>query len=221
MDTEAYILNTKALGKADVLITILSPQGIYSIYGRGYMKPNHRFHVLINRGIKVKLYGGVKGNYYRVVDYDLLSMDNILTTDYELFERYTSIVKLVLYIRNLLDEVSFALFDFCIQGIDEYDTNMLIDLWKIYVLKKENVNLIFDRCVCCEKQGDYVTLSIIDGGLICKNCYSGQAIVPLDDIKTIYAFYESKVRVLKKGYNEAVSTILSELVEQNVGITIR
>lgn len=220
MELEAYVINTKALSKSDVLITVITPKGLYTIFGRGYMNLKHRFHILVNRGIKVKIYGQLKGNYFRLTDCDLISTDTILTLDIELFEMYVKIVKLVIYIEQLLDEASFALFDFCVSELENYDIQLLIDLWKLFVLKKENVILDLKQCVKCRASSNFKTLSLNDGGLICVNCYSNQPMIAVEDIKAINAFYNTKLNTLKQGYNQQVSIFLSELVEQNVGLKI-
>lgn len=220
MELIGYVINTKPLAKSDVLITLLTPKGLFTVYGRGYMSPKHRFHILINRGIKVKVYGTVKGNYFRLSDCDLISSDAILTLDIELFEAYTKIVKLVMYIEHLLDETSFALFDFCVTELENYDVQLLIDLWKIFVLKKENIILEFTKCVLCHEQSNIKTLSLSDGGLICANCYRNQPILSVEDIKVINAFYNTKLSILKQGYSSNVSKFLTELTNQNVGLQI-
>lgn len=221
MELEAYVLNTVAVTKADVIITVLTPKGLYTIYGRGYMSPKHRFHILVNRGIKVKIFGEKKGNYFRLSDCDLISSDAILTLNIELFEKYTQIVKLVLTIERLLDEISFALFDFCVSELETYDIQLLMDLWKIFVLKRENVILSFDSCVNCGSTSNFKTLSLSDGGLICSGCYRGQPILKVEDIKIINAFYNTKLSTLKQGYSKEVSIFLTELTMENVGILIK
>lgn len=220
MVLDAYVLNTKQLTKSDVLITILTPKGLFTIYGRGFASLKHKFHILVNRGIKVKVYGEKKGNYFRLSDCDLISSDTILTLDIELFEQYIKIVKLVMYIEHLLDEVSFALFDFCVTELENYDVNLLIDLWKIFILKKENVVLNFESCTKCGKTHSFKTLSISSGGLICVDCYTREPLVKVEDIKMINALYNTKLSFVKAGYNLEVSRFLSELIDQNIGLKI-
>lgn len=220
MELDAYVLNTKQLTKSDVLITILTPKGLFTIYGRGYASLKHKFHILVNRGIKVKVYGEKKGNYFRLSDCDLISSDTILTLDIDLFEQYIKIVKLVMYIEHLLDEVSFALFDFCVTELENYDVNLLIDLWKIFILKKENVVLNFESCTKCGKTHSFKTLSISSGGLVCVDCYTREPLVKVEDIRMINALYNTKLSVVKAGYNPEVSIFLSELIDQNIGLKI-
>lgn len=220
MELEAYVINTKPLSKSDVLITVITPKGLFTIFGRGYMSLKHKFHILINRGIKVKIYGNKKGNYFRLTDCDLISTDTILTLDIELFEAYVRIVKLVIYIEHLLDETSFALFDFCVSELENYDIKLLVDLWKIFVLKRENVILNFQSCVSCGRDHSFKTLSLNEGGLICSNCYTHQPLISIEDIKILNAFYNTKLQTLKQGYSPNVSIFLSELVDQNVGLKI-
>lgn len=220
MELEAYVINTKPLSKADVLITIITPKGLFTIYGRGYNSLKHRFHILVNRGIKVKVYGQKRGNYFRLSDCDLISSDTVLTLDIQLFEQYTNIVKLVLYIEHLLDETSFRLFDFCVTELENYDDQLLIDLWKVFILKKENVTLNFETCVKCGRSDNFKTVSLNDGGLICVNCHSYQPILAVEDIRMLNALYNTKMSVVKHGYNIEVSRFLSELIEQNIGLKI-
>lgn len=220
MQLEAYVINTKALSKADVLVTILTPKGLFTIYGRGYNSLKHKFHILVNRGIKVMVYGEKKGNYFRLTDCDLISSDTILTLDIELFEQYTKIVKLVMYIEHLLDETSFALFDFCVTELENYNVQLLIDLWKIFILKKENVVLNFKTCVRCASDSNFKTLSLNDGGLVCVNCYRGEALINIDEIRMLNALYNTKLSVVRLGYPENVSRFLTELIDQNIGLKI-
>lgn len=220
MELEAYVINTKALTKADVLVTILTPKGLFTIYGRGYNSLKHKFHILVNRGIKVKVYGQKKGNYFRLTDCDLISSDTILTLDIDLFEQYTKIVKLVMYIEHLLDETSFALFDFCVSELENYNVQVLIDLWKIFVLKRENVTLNFNTCVKCSSASNFQTLSLNNGGLICVNCYSGEPLIKIEDIRMLNALYNTKLSVVRDGYAESVSIFLTELIDQNIGLKI-
>ncbi len=220
VELEAYIINTKIIKRADVIITALTPIGIQTIYGRGYASIKNKNHILTNRGIKVKLYGKASKSYFRLSDFDLLSSDNLLTLDYEIYETYTKIVKLVMYIDSIIDNVGFQLFDFCVSNMENYQQQLLIDLWKVYVLKHENIILNFNTCMHCASNQQIVTLSLLDGGLICNKCYSGQRIISENDIKHINAFYKSKIGLLKAGYSSDVSRFLSELVEQSVGLKI-
>lgn len=220
MELEAYVINTKALSKADVLVTILTPKGLFTIYGRGYNSLKHKFHILVNRGIKVRVYGEKKGNYFRLSDCDLISSDTILTLDIELFEQYTKIVKLVMYIEHLLDATSFALFDFCVSELEHYDIQLLIDLWKIFILKKENVVLNFESCVKCGNTANFKTISLNDGGLICADCYRREPVIAVADIRMLNALYNTKLSVVKQGYNQSVSIFLTELIDQNIGLKI-
>lgn len=220
MELEAYVINTKPLSKSDVLITVITPKGLFTIFGRGYMNLKHKHHILINRGIKVKIYGDKKGDYFRLSDCDLLSSDTILTLDIETFEQYTKIVKLVIYIDHLLDETSFALFDFCVSELENYNINLLLDLWKIFILKKENIILNLKTCTKCEANTNLKTLSIKDGGLICNNCYQGEPILEIEDIKMINALYNTKIKALKEGYSQNVSLFLTELIDYSIGLKI-
>lgn len=220
MELEAYVLNTKALTKADVLVTVLTPSGLYRIYGRGYNSLKNKFHILVNRGIKVKLYGEKKGNYLRISDCDLVSTSEILTLDIELFEAYVRIVKLVLYIEHLLDEVSFTLFDFCITELENYDLRLLIDLWKIYLLKRENIILNFQTCGKCHKSENFKTFSLSEGALVCTDCYSNEPILRVEDIRMLNALYHTRLKVVRRGYSQQVSVFLSELVEESIGLKI-
>lgn len=221
MEMEAYVINTKELSKSDVIITIISPFGINVIFGRGYLNIKHKFHVLVNRGIKVRLFGEFKGDYFRLSDFDLISSENILTLDIDRFEKYVQIVKLVKYLDKRINATGFALFDFCISELETYPMQLLIDLWKVYVLKLENIFLEFTKCVNCDQQySNYITLSLTDGGLICRNCFQGQQLISQEDIRTINAFYQSKLSFLKRGYSPIVSQILSELVDGYVGLKI-
>lgn len=220
MELEAYVINTKPLSKSDVLITVITPKGLFTIFGRGYMNLKHKYHILINRGIKVKIYGDKKGDYFRLSDCDLLSSETILTLDIEKFEQYTKIVKLVIYIDHLLDETSFALFDFCVSELENYNINLLLDLWKIFILKKENIILNLKTCTKCGAETNLKTLSIKDGGLICNNCYQGEVILEIEDIKMINALYNTKIKVLKEGYSQNVSLFLTELIDYSIGLKI-
>ncbi len=217
---EAYVLNTKTLSKNDVMITLISTNGIITIFGRGYLNLKHKFHVMINRGLKVKIYGVQKKTYFQLYDYDLLSNNLVVTLDVDKYEQYVKIIKLVLYIEHLLDDVAFTLFDFCVTEIENYNTQLLIDLWKVYILKKENVFLNFTKCVKCGRDNNFITLSLTDGGLICSNCYTNQVILSIEDIKALNAFYQTKINLLKCGYNKNVSVFLTELIEHNIGLKI-
>ncbi len=218
---EAYVLNTQALTKSDVLITVLTKQGIFTIYGRGYLSLKHKFHVLTNRSLKVNLYGNIKGSKFIVNDYDLLSTKTIVTLDIELFEVYIKIVKLVMYIEKIIDETAFLLFDFTVSEIETYNPQVLIDLWKVYILKKENVILEFSKCIKCNREDNIVTISLNDGGLICNKCYNNEKIINEQDIKMLNGLYQGKLSYIKKGYNQQVSVFLTELAFQNLGLTIK
>lgn len=220
-DLEAYIIKVTSLKDNDVILTLLTDEGVKDVYGRGYNSVKNKFHILVNTGMKVKVTGVSKKKYFQIYDYQLLTLNDFITKDYDLFIKYTSIIKVILQTKDMHDRTSYMLLEYTIDHLEEFNSNLLIDLWSIYFLKRENIIFEFKHCVKCGKVHNIVTISLNQGGLVCDKCYEKEKILDIKSIRDIKAFQNGNITYLvENGYSLSVSQFFKEALEYYVGIRI-
>ena len=84
------------------------------------------------------------------------------------------------------------IFDLMITGIikinDGLDYRIITNIIEVKYLKYLGVSLVLDSCSICGNTSDITTISVKDGGYICRNCYSEGKIYHEKVIKLIKLF---------------------------------
>ena len=99
-------------------------------------------------------------------------------------------------------------------------------IYELKLLKYLGIAPITDSCSICGNSKDILTISIPDGGFICKNCYSGGKIIKSDIIKLIRLFILvdinniSKITIKEENKKE-ISTFIEQYYDSLSGIYLK
>ncbi len=193
---EAYVIGAKKYKEKDSIILLLTSDGIKQVFGRSYRSLKSKYHSLNNIFLKISVLGK-ESKSFKILDFDIM--------DYSLVNKYGYDEMLVVsnYI-NLIkqneknNQYIFEVFSYIINNFDlKYKDNYFVFLMAS-ILKVNNVILNFSSCVSCKNKNNISTFSYYDGGLICHNCYTGQKMRNIQEIKDINTIFNGKIEGVKK-----------------------
>lgn len=216
---EGYVVKTKKYKDKDVLLTIISSTGIKTIYGRGYKNIRSKYHALNNFLIKVEILGLDK-KYFKVQDYDILNYFDPTKYKLESLEYIYKIVGMILRGYNLKYTKQFyELLDGILKNYNDKTAKMAYYYVMCQVLRLNNININFKTCNICFKDSNIKTLSLMDGGLICSDCYMGQKQIKASDIKTLnYYLNTTFENSLKYQMSDNIAMEIKDLMLESLGI---
>lgn len=124
---------------------------------------------------------------------------------------------------NNIEEI----FDLYINALtkinDNYDPLVITNIIELKYLDYLGVSPIIDKCGCCSRIDNILTLSPYKNGLICKKCRTNEKLVDLKTIKFIRMYYYldiskiSKIEMDSKIKNE-IDDFLTEYYSVHTGL---
>ena len=128
--------------------------------------------------------------------------------------------------KESMDSHLFSLFIDTILKINEgLNPAVLTNILEVKCLPMIGVGLSLDACIHCGNQKEIVTIDGDRGGLICKNCYQNERIVPLEVLKLLRMFQYVDIKKIKKldikkEYQQEIDSFLNRYYERYTGIYI-
>ena len=177
-DFRGLVLTNTTLNDSDVMMNVLSDDGIISIKAKGVLKANSK-----NRNVTEV------GCYSLFHTIDRLNQKVYLLKNAESLIRFNSIHT---------DLEKQSIFHCLLEGFNKSEISLEEALKFINILEKSKnpyccyalylcrlihqggISLIVDRCSCCGRQQGIYGLSLVDGGFVCKECYDGNKHLHLD-----------------------------------------
>ena len=111
--------------------------------------------------------------------------------------------------------------------IDEGLNPMAItNILEVKLLDYLGVGLNLTSCISCGKKTDIVTLSSEKGGLICKDCYRDERIVPISIVKVINMYYLVDIKsidkiAIKDDVVEEINRFLNSYYDDYTGLYLK
>ncbi len=181
---EGFILNTTNYGESSLVINILTKEyGIIGLMAKGAKSIKNKLHALT-----MKFTYGFFYIYYKENKLSILSDVDIIEPFKNIHQDLTKISYLT-YLCDLTNQVYresneqeiYELFISTIYKLNE-DVNpiVLANILETKYLNFLGVGLNLDSCLRCGSTKNIVT--IIDGGLLCRDCYYNE---PIKDLKMI------------------------------------
>ncbi len=181
---EGFILNTTNYGESSLVINLLSKEyGIIGLMAKGAKNIKNKLHALT-----MKFTYGFFYIYYKENKLSILSDVDIIEPFKNIHQDLTKISYLT-YLCDLTNQVYresneqeiYELFISTIYKLNE-DVNpiVLANILETKYLNFLGVGLNLDSCLRCGSTKNIVT--IIDGGLLCRDCYYNE---PIKDLKMI------------------------------------
>lgn len=204
-DFRGLVLTNTTLNEHDVIMNVLTDDGIKSVKAKGVLKANSKnrnmteigcfslFHTIDRLNQKVYLLKNaesiqrfsIQSNIDKQAIYHCL-LEGFYKSDISLDEALSYV--------NLLDKSKNPL--------------CLYALYLCHLIKTGGISLIVDGCSLCQTQQGLCGLSFVDGGFVCKDCYDVEKHVHLDVLEL------KNIR-----YCMHATTNNYEILEQNTNIT--
>ncbi len=201
-DIEGIIVKETPYGDTSKIINILTNNGIVGVLCKGAM------------GIKSKLRVGTMKLtyahfqiYYKKDKLSILSSVDIINP----FKNIKNDILLISYASYLLDlsyqvykqtndnkEIYEDLINALLKIEEGLNPMVITNILEVKLLDYLGVGLNLTSCIVCGNKKEIVTLSSEKGGLICKNCYEGERIVPISIVKVINMYYLVNIKSISK-----------------------
>lgn len=172
-EVEGIILSTQDYKDHDALVSILLEDEILTFIARGVHKQNAKNRRLIRpfsfvhltlTGSKMPILttGHILMSYYNV--YENLTFQSVLNVLVDCLKRTT------------ITSDMFTIFQSCLQAFHTNDESAYT--WSCIlikeILKEEGISINVNGCVLCHRMDGIETISMVDGGFICRSCNHGR-----------------------------------------------
>ncbi len=199
---EGIVLKETPYGDTSKIINVLTKEyGIIGLMCKGAKSVKSPL-----RSVTLKLSYGTFNIYYKKDKLSTLVSVDIINE----FKNIRSDIYKVSYASYITDLVSQVL-----KGVKEdniyndyintllkmeegLDPLILTNILEVKLLDYLGVGINVTSCISCGNKKEIVTLSSERGGLLCKNCYKGERIMPLSVIKVINMYYLVDIKSISK-----------------------
>ncbi len=202
ISVEGIVLKETPYGDTSKIINVFTKEyGIIGILCKGAMGIKSKL-----RSSTMKLSYGIFHIYYKKNKLSLLNNVDIINP----FKNIKNDILLISYASYLLDLVNQvlkqtnnnAIYDDFINALIKIDEGLnpivITNIIELRLLDYLGVGLNLVSCVNCGSKKEIVTLSSEKGGLICKNCYTNERIIPISIIKVLNMYYIVDIKSISK-----------------------
>ena len=110
------------------------------------------------------------------------------------------------------------IFNIMIEGLkkidDKLDPMVISNIIEVKYLDYLGVGINLDSCSICGNNKDIITISLDDGGLICKNCLNDQTIYNIKMVKLLRMYYYVDInKITKLDIKDEVKKEINEFIE--------
>jgi len=202
IEVEGIILSVTPYGETSKIINVYTKEyGIIGIMCKGAMGMKSRL-----RSSTQKLTYGVFNIYYKKDKLSTLTSIDIINP----FKNIKGDILLISYVSYLSDLVNQVLkqtnekhiYDDFINTLLKIEEGLnpivLTNILEVKLLDFLGVGLNLTSCIICGNKKEIVTLSSEKGGLICKNCYINERIVPISIVKILNMYYLVDIKSISK-----------------------
>lgn len=201
-NVEGVILSTTPFGETSKIINVFTKEyGVIGIMCKGAMGIKSKL-----RSVTQNLTFGTFNIYYKkdklstLVSVDIINplkriKDDILLISYASY--LSDLVYQVLKQSN--DEEIYNDYINSILKLEEgLNPIVITNILEVKLLDYLGVGLNLTSCIMCGNKKEIVTLSSEKGGLICKNCYTMERIVPISIVKVLNMYYLVDIKSVSK-----------------------
>lgn len=122
------------------------------------------------------------------------------------------------------------IFNIMIEGLkkidDKLDPMVISNIIEVKYLDYLGVGINLDSCSICGNNKDIITISLDDGGLICKNCLNDQTIYNIKMVKLLRMYYYVDIKNIgkldiKDDIKNNINMFLSMYYDKYTGIYLK
>lgn len=186
------------------------------------------------RSVTEKLTYGVFNIYYK--ENKLSTLVSVDVIDY--FKNIRSDIKKISYAYYITDLSSQVLkqhngseiYDDFINALIKIEEGLnplvITNILEVKLLEYLGVELNLKSCISCGNNKDIVTLSSEKGGLLCKNCYKDEKLLPISMIKILNMYYLVDIKSIKelkidKDIINGINMFLSNYYDDYTGLYLK
>lgn len=199
---EGIILSVIPYGETSKIINVYTKEyGVIGIICKGAMGIKSKL-----RSTTGKLTFGIFNIYYKkdklstLVSVDIINPLKNIKSDILLISYVTYLCELVSQV--LKQSSDSRIYDDFINAILKIEEGLnpivITNILEVKLLDFLGVGLNLTSCIMCGNKKEIVTLSSEKGGLICKNCYTEERIVPISIVKTLNMYYLVDIKSISK-----------------------
>ena len=216
---EGLVLKETNYSESSKILQILTDKyGIISVMSKGCRSIKSKFRSLSNKLSYANFYIYYKKDGISTLkDADSIDPFKNITLNIENIAYATYLLDLTeqVYKHSKSNEI-FPLIISVLKKINEgYDPFVLTSIYEIKLLEYLGIKPNVDSCSICGNNKNILTISINDGGFICKNCYCGGKIYNDQIIKLIRMFvYIDVNNITKISLKDETKKELSLFIEE-------
>ena len=199
---EGIILKETPFGDTSKIINIFTKEyGLIGVMCKGAMGIKSKL-----RSSTLKITYGKFQIYYKKDKLSLLSSVDIINP-LKNIKNDILLISYASYLCDLIGQVSkdatdANLYNDFINALIKIDEGLnpmaITNILEVKLLDYLGVGLNLTSCISCGKKTDIVALSSEKGGLICKDCYRDERIVPISIVKIINMYYLVDIKSIDK-----------------------
>lgn len=201
-NVEGIILNVTPFGETSKIINVFTKKyGVIGIMAKGAMSVKSKI-----RSASQKLTYGIFNIYYKKDKLSTLMSIDIINPLKNIKDDIT-LISYASYISDLVSQVikqtnDKIIYEDFINSLlkleDGLDPMVITNVLEVKLLDYLGVGLNLTSCIMCGNKKEIVTLSSEKGGLICKNCYQGERIIPISYVKLLNMYYLVDIKSINK-----------------------
>ncbi len=216
-EVEGFILNETPYGDTSKIINVYTKEkGLIGIMCKGAKSIKSTLRV----GTQVFTYG-IFNIYYK--ENKLSTLISIDVIDYlKNIKKDLVLISFITYLSELTHQVlkqndHAKCYDYFINVILQIEKGLdpliLTNILELKYLPFLGVGLNLDSCIKCGNQTSIVTIDASYGGLICKNCYQNELIVPKKVIQLIRMYYYVDIKSISKiSVNDTEKDLINKFI---------
>ena len=201
-EVEGIILSETPYGETSKIINVFTKNhGVIGIMCKGAMGIKSKL-----RSVTTKFTYGLFNIYYKndklstLVSVDIINPLKNIKSDILLISYVSYISELVNQVLKQANDIRiYNDFINVILKIEEgLNPVVLTNILEVKLLEFLGVGLNLTSCIMCGNKKEIVTLSSEKGGLICKNCYQNERIIPISIVKVLNMYYLVDIKSISK-----------------------
>lgn len=224
---EAVVLRTYKLGEADRIIVFFTRNhGQVRAVAKGVRRTKSKFGGRLEPGstIACQFYEG--RNLDIVTQAETVALQPVTRGDLERYGRSAVLLEVVDFLskEGEANQALYRLLTGALTELERAGNPLVVPAFVAKVLVLEGVQPLLDRCVRCGADTNIVTIDISQGGVLCRDCRSGEPIS--SSVRTVLqALLDGKVRQVLETCDSGTATELealaSRMIEQHLERRLR
>ena len=197
---EGIILSVSDYQESSRILQVLTKErGLIGIIAKGCKSVKSPLRAYTNSYTYGYFYIYYKENKLSLLsNVDIINSYSNIRLDIELISYMAYLCDLTYQVVKQNDDSN--IFDILINALDKINNKLnpliITNIVELKYLDYLGISLNLDSCVKCGSKEDIVTIDGDDGGFICKNCYTNQAIVDKKTIKLIRMYYLVDIKTI-------------------------